>query len=459
MNLIFLLRLIMIICFYYYKNHLFVTAYANESTTKCNITLNLSNMGIKYLSVNFINTNCVRKLILQNNNLEYLEEGIFSILPNLEYLDLSRNLFKLYNLLPFGGQSSLKVLILDHNNLVLNNITELVSVIRSFDSKNENSDHLENKTIKHAEINIPGIFSKLQVLSLRNIHMDTLPKNWIIYFPKLNYLDLSENLMSTIKLKFLFNTLPPTITSLILENIGLTTLITDNFNFIENLNLNHNNFSSFRSNLCYDRPLCLLNNDKLKMLSISNCSILNIDENAFNYMTNLLKLDVSHNYVSQIPHLTFNHVPLLTTLNLSGNPLYSMPNIDNLQNLTTLILNEMKIKKMIRSLKSLAYLPNLKYISLQNNELINIWPTLFKNLPMLEIIDLSQNRIKFLPSWETQKSVRQLYMNSNEIKNLEDLSIDKNGLLQLLVLKNNLISKIKITSLKELPNNDIILEL
>lgn len=432
-----------------------VIAYRNENSNICNIALDLSNTGLKYLGSNFINTDCVRSLILQNNIIEHLEEDFLKNQPNLEYLDLSRNRLELHDFFSLSGESRLQVIILDHNNYHFeDNFETVIAEDNTSNDDDENSDKVKNRNNK---LTVFKTFPELKHLSLRDVHINTLSEDWINHFPKLSHLDLSQNIFSSAILNFLLRNISSTVTNLVLENVGLTIVRTEHLNNVKQLNLNHNRLPRLSSHKCHDNTLCFENMDDLEILSISNCSVKYIEENAFKYMTNLLELDISNNEFVKIPDKTFNYVPSLTRLDLSRNSLCSIPNINNLQNLSSLLLDEMKIKTMLESLQALTYLPNLKFLSMRNNRLATISPTLFDNLPTLQKLDLSDNQIKSLPTWSTQKSLRQLYLNGNKIESLDDLSLEEARSLELLFLKNNSISKIKVISLKNLPNSDVLL--
>ena len=436
--------------------------YKNENVNvnnNCDITLDLSNTGLNCLSANFLNTNCLRNLILQNNTIQDFEEGIFDNQPYLEFLDLSRNQLSLSNFFRHGGQFSLKVLILDHNNFYSDKDKQNIVDEEDLDDENENVGTKRSLNNNNTRLHVPYVFPELNYLSLRNVHINTVSEDWINRFPKLNHLDLSENNFNDVTLNFLLQNISSTITDLVLENVGLTIVRTEHLNHVERINLSHNRLPRLSSHKCHGNTLCFESMDNLQFLSISNCSVTYIEENAFKYMKNLLKLDISNNLFTQIPNKTFNYVPSLSTLDLSRNPLYSFPNIENLQNLTSLILDEMKIKKMLRSLEKFVDLPRLKYLSIRGNKIKNIPSTLFENLPSLEKLDLSNNQITSIPFWSSQKQLRQLFLSSNKIINLDDLSIKEAKSLEVLDLKNNSLSQIKITSLKDLPNNDVIIDL
>ncbi|XP_016840739.1 protein artichoke-like [Nasonia vitripennis] len=433
-----------------------VVAYKNENLNSCDITIDLSDTGLRRLSVNFTNAQCVRSLNLQNNEIEDFKEKIFNQYPYMEYLDLSRNRLPLNKFFSYGGESSLKVFMLDHNGYY-NSYTDK----QSSENAGSASEVIDEKTsyLENNKLYVSDIYTDLEYLSLRNVSLQHVSNNFWHYLPKLKQLDLSENKLSLASVNFLLRNTSSSVKRLVLENIELDHVITENLNTVEELNLNHNRFVRLTSTMCYPDTFCLENMQYLKSLFISNCSVKAIDENAFRFMTSLLELDISNNLFKRIANGTFDYLPTLTSLNLSSNTLYNMPNFEGLRNLTTLLLNGMKSKKLLQYLESFAHMPKLQYLSMRDNKLTKISATLFNNLPSLEKIDLSNNLITSLPSWDTQKALRQLHLSYNKIQNLDDLSIKEARSLELLVLKHNLISRVKVDSIKKLPNDNIILDL
>lgn len=436
-----------------------VVAYKSENLNNCDITIDLSDTGLRRLSANFTNAQCVRSLTIQNNEIENFEENIFNHYPYMEYLDLSKNLLPLNKFFSYGGESSLKVLILDHNGY--GNSYDWQKDKESSVNASSASEVIDEKTshLKKNKLYVSNVYADLEYLSLRNVSLQHLSDDWNSYFPKLKYLDLSNNKLSLESVNFLLKNTSSAVKRLVLENIGLDHFITDNFDTVEELNLNQNKFIRLTSTNCYPDTFCLEDMENLKSLFISNCSVMAIDENAFRFMNSLLELDISNNMFRRIAKGTFDYLPSLTSLNLSSNTLHGMPNFEGLRNLTTLLLDEMKPKKLLQSLETFPHMSKLKHLSMRNNKLTKISVTLFNNLPSLEKIDLSNNLISFLPSWETQKALRYLYLSSNIIQNLDDLSIKEATSLELLVLKHNLISRIKVDSIKNLPSANVILDL
>lgn len=417
-----------------------------------NLTVNLSNTGINNLSVNFINPNSVKKLILRKNQIKGFEEGFFTNYPQLEHLDLSENQIKINEFFSLKGMSNLKYLILDYNNYI-NNETE-ASETKDLGDEDSLSRMKNNIT----SLYVSTMFPELTHISLRKVHLHTLSEKWHQQFPKLKYLDLSENILDEATLSLFLRNLPASITHLVLEKVGLIIVRSEQLNAIESLNLNHNYFPKLTSRKCYEQIVCLENMDNLRVLSVSNCSIVYIEETAFRYMKNLIELDISNNHLRQLPEKTFSNLPGLEKLDLSQNPFHTMPSINVLQNLTSLVMDGMKVD-FFTSSKISIFLPNLKSLSLRENKLTIVPLFLFNNLPMLETLDLSHNELTSLPSWETQKFLRQLNLNFNNIEVLDNLHLKNAKSLEVLHLKNNSISKIKVAFLKNLPNNDVIMDL
>lgn len=424
---------------------------ANQSDTTCDVTLNFSNMGLNVIKSNFISSPYIKNLILQNNSITNFVENTFDSLPNLEHLDLSNNKMSKEKLFSFGDMFSLKSLVLDNNN----NDLPKDPYFRCSNNQVWDTHSYRCKTV-NSELKVVFNYPELYYLSLRNINIRSVPLDMDKHFPKLYRLNLSNNDFEN-SADNLFESIPSTVTELILENVGLTrvrSLYSQNVTFLK---LNRNSFEIISSNYCYDKTLCLKGLSNLASLIISRCSIKKIEADAFKEIGKLLYLDISDNEFQEIPDDTFDYIHSLTNLNLSRNSLLTIPNLSALQDLTTLVMDEMKNKLIFQSFGMFTKMPSLEILSLRCNELTRISSSFLNNFPNLRKLDLTNNKITFLPSWHGQNNLQELYLNQNKILNMEDLSLKEAESLQLLELKNNLVSSIKLSSLKNLPDDMILM--
>lgn len=466
--------------------------YTTESARDCGVSMNFSNMNLHHIGFNFISSKHVKNLTLQNNNIEEFVAGAFDGLPNLEYLDLSRNKLSIDKLFSFGNHTNLYSLILDYNcgdvpctpkmntedvgfdfyqrkrrsrqtGYYLDDDDDGGYIYRNNRFYNTRTTTTPKPTtttqkpiIRHVlKLNESQSFPNLNYLSLRNIRMNILSHNWSKSFPSLNHLDISENEFYQ-PLDNIFNKIPSTTQNLVMENNGLTAVRNLPAKNLLYLNLNRNLFMTVSNHYCYDDTLCLQGLTSLIHLSISGCSIKKIESDAFRDTRYLLGLDLSNNRLEEISPDTFKYIPSLNQLDLSHNNFSIMPDFSALQNLSTLILNNMQNKTIFDSLELITPMPNLKVISLAKNEIATVPLQFFEKLPSLQEIDLSYNTIKSLSFWRTQYQLRNLYLNYNQISNIEDLSLREAKSLRILELKSNPIITVEIKALQLLPGETIL---
>ncbi|KAK0080463.1 hypothetical protein PV325_013913 [Microctonus aethiopoides] len=136
---------------------------------------------------------------------------------------------------------------------------------------------------------------------------------------------------------------------------------------------------------------------------------------------------------------------------------------DNLS--LTLSKNSLKnfheVKKLTLSSNSLTNvtddllsdLPNLRILNLQENNL-NKLPINFLNIPSLEAIELSNNKLEVIEPWVFDKleQLKLLNLWSNKITEIKPQSFDKLTLLQSIDLQNNKLTKLPVNIFARLSN-------
>ncbi len=134
-------------------------------------------------------------------------------------------------------------------------------------------------------------------------------------------------------------------------------------------------------------------------------------------------------------------------LNLSGLRLKSIPSeVAKIKSLEILNLGDNKIK----DLRPLGYLPNLKVIYLDSNQIEFISPDFFDSLD-LNVLNLSGNHIQDIPdSISNQKNLRRLFLSSNKISFIPE-SLSELESLEYFSLGNNQLSFIP-SSINKLKN-------
>ncbi|KAJ8673149.1 hypothetical protein QAD02_004411 [Eretmocerus hayati] len=396
-----------------------------NASEKCEVESDLSNMGLKKIYRNFISAgSSIKSLTLWNNSIEEFENGTFSNLTNLEYLDLSWNKLSPKTLFSFGSVPSLKILIVDANYQAWISFT------------------LDTKVY----------FPELTRLSLRAMNIGSVAIKWSEYFPKIEELDISYNL--PISMNEFSNNIPTTLRILKMEFMCWTKLKIRNLKNVTSLYSGSNEFRSIKRSNCDETSVCLENLDGLESLSLGNCHIELIEENAFEHLTKLSYLDLRGNEITRISKGTFGHFPSLSFLDISMNPLIDVSFISELQHLTTLRMNWMKDNRAIESLFSLSSVPTkIQILSLADNQLSSIPPKFLDNLQDLREIDLRDNQLSVLHPGSWQRNLKAIHQNDNNVSKIEDLHLSEARFLELLDLCENKLVSIDPEVRKTLPEN------
>ncbi|KAK8872151.1 hypothetical protein M9Y10_007913 [Tritrichomonas musculus] len=227
-------------------------------------------------------------------------------------------------------------------------------------------------------------FSHLTTLDLSKNRIKTLPNNFSKSFPKLSYLNLSDNLISQISEDDTDDSVfPQTLRILDLSN-----------NFIEK-------FSN-------------------SITSISNLLILNIINNRITCIPQLQgkikKIRASRNLISKIENQELN---LIKHFTLAHNGLTEFPSEIKMK-----VLETFKISyNLITEIPKVNYLPKtITRFDISFNQIKEVPKEIFQNLPNLEIFSVQFNKIESIPAEiESCRRLRQLNVSYNPIKKLPQL--------------------------------------
>ncbi|KAJ8673142.1 hypothetical protein QAD02_004404 [Eretmocerus hayati] len=276
--------------------------------------------------------------------------------------------------------------------------------------------------------------------------------DWSQYFPKLEELDISDNIHMS--MNEFFNNIPTTLRSLKMEGMGLTNLKIQNLNNLTSLDLTYSSFRSIKRSNCDETSLCLENLDGLEILSLHSSDIELIEEHAFEHLTKLSYLDLGINKITRISKGTFGLFPSLSFLDISINSLVDVSFISELQNLTTLRMGRMDDYRAIESLFSLSSVPKkIQILCLFTNQISSIPPKFLDNLQDLRKINLGENLLSSLSPGSWQKNLKSIYLYNNNISRIEDLHLSEARSLELLDLRGNELVSSDLKVIKALPEN------
>jgi len=148
-----------------------------------------SNVGLQKIGRDFISSNDIISLSLDNNDISDISPFAFRKMQNLKYLDLSGNKIPKEKLLSLARNTNLQTLIIDNNRDFHNPVTE---------------------TLKEYEI-----FSNLKYLHLSNSQLHNFEVHFYIATPTLTHLYLNNNNITSSDI--IFDNIPATLTHLYLN--------------------------------------------------------------------------------------------------------------------------------------------------------------------------------------------------------------------------------------------------
>lgn len=344
------------------ENYLEVVQWSDSNVTEKQLELTFAREEKKFINLLILD--------LSGNRLRSLRRDYFSKLDRLKLLKLSEN--QLSNLPSdiFYDLINLEELQLQHNQLL--------------------------------EI-VPGQLrplNKLRILNLSNNTIHDLPRN---IFNGLN--NLTELYMSNNRLYVVPFQIFKELRSLEVLDVSNNMLVSflDNF-FLANkqlrvLRLNNNIIEKISKNALYGLR-------KVQTLDLSSNKLVFIDRNAFDTLEELRHLNISNNQIYILPSTVFSTLKNILSINLSNNVMRTLPN--------SIFSGQFKLERLYldgTNLESLSnwvsrqnntinkeILRNLRYLSIRNNtRLKEIEPCVFRNVPNLETLLLSNNRLTSLP--------------------------------------------------------------
>lgn len=200
------------------------------------------------------------------------------------------------------------------------------------------------------------------------------------------YLDLSSNKLESINESMLTGPGYTTLVSLDLSYNKISKIASTTFSrlrYLESLDLSHNSLVALPDE-CFSRS-------PLGDVDLSNNLILDISMNVFasKGQGKPINVDLSNNLINRVSRHQEKAVPNILSLNLSGNRLKSVP---NLQGLPLQYLNLDGNPMLTIEKRAFSGLKDLIHLSLSGiHDLSEVPPFSFQNLPALQVLDLSNN--------------------------------------------------------------------
>ncbi|XP_040573970.1 toll-like receptor Tollo [Lepeophtheirus salmonis] len=479
---------------------------------------NLEDLGLRNSSGKYCqNISSLESLILKGNSIQSISPGAISALPSLLSLDISNNGLRVLVNDAFQGLGNLKFLDLSHNALVAlppdifkglskleslsigNNSLGTIDInvfsnLGSLKSLNLSGNSLDENWLK------PGIFDHLISLLLLDLSFNHLSKleqpELFAYIENLEALNLDSNRLKSISSQIF--RLTPNLVILTLSRNELETIqykTLEGLTHLESLFLDHNKIHSLQSGTfenCTRLQKLKLNNNyltqvpnafhdlealiyldlssnvigvikresfkglgELKTLRIANNGLSRVGEGAFKDTSQLMHLDLSINRFKALERETFTVLNNLQSLNMAENLLEDINGV-----LSSLVqLKWLNISSNHLGWFDYAFLPlNLEWLDVHNNRVDSLANYFgIKGDYSLKYLDASFNKIRILKPLSIPSSLTHLYLNDNNIEEIEaNTFLDKRNLSRVHLERNNL-SKLEMNSLV-LSSSDTIID-
>lgn len=129
----------------------------------------------------------------------------------------------------------------------------------------------------------------------------------------------------------------------------------------------------------------------LQRLFLRNCRLGQIDERAFEGLTNLIELDLSHNLLTSVPSATFKYITSLRDLTLASNPIQKIESraFSNISSLTKLDMSQCDLQNVAS--RAFENLETLQLLKLNGNKLSELRARTFDSLAKLHRVELHDN--------------------------------------------------------------------
>ncbi|KAE8615608.1 hypothetical protein XENTR_v10008566 [Xenopus tropicalis] len=353
-------------------------------------------------------------LDLSMNNITNLPSNVMHNLHFLEELRLAGNDLTYIPKGAFAGLGSLKVLMLQ-NNLLRQVPSEALHNLRSLQSLRLDANHISY--VPPSSFN--GLFS-LRHLWLDDNSLTEIPVRALESLSALQAMTLALNKIHHIP-DYAFRNLSSLVV-LHLHNNRIYSLgkkCFDGLHSLETLDLNYNNLDEF--------PAAIKTLKNLKELGFHSNNIKSIPEQAFIGNPSLITIHFYDNPIQHVGRSAFQHLPELRTLILNG-------------------------ASQITEFPDLTGTTSLESLTLTGAQLVYLPSAVCTQLPNLQVLDLSYNHIKDLPSFSGCQRLQKIDLRHNEVYEIRSTTFQQLVGLRSLDLAWNKIAVIHPNSFSSLPS-------
>nr|CAH7754517.1 unnamed protein product [Callosobruchus chinensis] len=347
-------------------------------------------------------------LSVDHNELHSIDDNTFDSLSELRYLNVESNRLNSIpvKLLKPTLHSNLKDVRFSSNHIkvietnTFRHLRDLETILLPYNQ------------IRHIQ---KGSFSDLATLTkliLSNNLIESIANGAFVNLPNIEKLDLQNNQLSSISFGFFVNVSGPLHLNLSRNQINSCNADSKVVH-MRVLDLRYNNFAQVPKCLEYTASLKKLYLDfniinslehngfmhltSLEHLSLQQNNIMVVSRKAFFGLQNLQVLDLSKNLISQLHISQFANMPKLRILNLSENKLNHLPKDIFSDTLLEMLDLSYNLFSVVPSLSISDVGVTLRHLSICCNNIEHIDITTFPDIPFLQYLDLSNNKLTILP--------------------------------------------------------------
>ena len=367
---------------------------------------------------------------------------------DLTFLDLSRNKIAWIHSATFAALPSLRVLILDFNELKQVDLS--ASYLTGLNTLSLEGNNLASITAA-SFLNMVN----LKILSVRFNLIQLVEAQAFLATPNLRRLDLTLNQLTEFE-KFCAATAP----SLVFLSLAMNQIWTlrkqsfVNFSSLKVLTLKTNYIARIEAG-AFSGSF-----PQLGRLNLDNNLLEQLPDNAFNSLNSLKRLTVAHNPMNKLSVNALNGLVGLVNLSLAYNYMsrFEASSFSTLNKTVSLDLSGLMIDSLNGVFQGLTSLQTLK---LSNNSLKKVENKTFVYLSALVSLDLHSNRIQTieLNAFDGLDSLNELLLNENRLANLSEFTFNGTNSLQRVSLKSNRIIKLHARSFQGLNSSLLFLDL
>ncbi|XP_069760168.1 leucine-rich repeat-containing G-protein coupled receptor 5-like [Narcine bancroftii] len=368
------------------------------------------------------------------------DRGLSTIPANLSsltsYLDLSMN-----NITELPQRGLNNIHFLEELRLAGNGLTDIP--MGAFDGLyNLKILMLQNNQLRKVPEEALQNLQSLQSLRLDANHISVVPPNCFNGLVSLRHLWLDDNALTDVPVKALSNL--PCLQAMTLALNRITHIPDYAFRKLSSLVVLHlhNNQIHSLGKKCFDG---------LHSLETLDLNYNNLDEFpvAVKVLANLKELGFHTNTIQSIPERAFSGNPSLVTIHFYDNPIQYVGK-SAFQDLPELRILSLNGATEVTEFPDLTGTIHLESLTVTGTRITSLPSTVCKQLPNLQVLDLSYNWIKQLPSLHGCHKLQKLDLHHNKISEIQQDTFRQLTALRSLDLTFNLLTSLPLTGLSGL---------